>query len=95
MMWQDVVFLAGSISSLLVLVPTLRDSMAKVPLGTSLPSAALGVVYGVAFLSLDMLLSTGGALLTGVTWGLVAVLRSPNPSSTGATADRTAPSQSD
>ena len=65
--------------SLAVLLPTLRDSMASVPLGTSLPSAAIGVVYGTAFYTLGMPLSAVGALLTGVIWGLIATLRSPSP----------------
>ncbi|WP_458189584.1 hypothetical protein [Haladaptatus sp. NG-WS-4] len=78
-MWQDIVFLAGSVFSLLVLVPTLRDSMAHIPLGTSLPSATIGIIYGTAFLSLDMSLSATGSLLTGVMWSLIAVLRSPSP----------------
>jgi hypothetical protein len=77
--WQDVVFLLGNIFSLLVLVPTLRDEMANVPLGTALPSALIGVVYGTAFATLGMTLSAVGAVLTGVMWGLVAVLRSPTP----------------
>ena len=77
MMWQDVVFLAGSVTSLLVLLPTLRNPMANVPLGTSLPSALLGCVYGAAFLSMGMTLSASGSLLTGVTWSLIASLRSP------------------
>ncbi|MGA9403351.1 hypothetical protein [Haladaptatus sp.] len=78
-MWQDIVFLCGSVFSLLVLVPTLRDSMANVPLGTSLPSAIIGIVYGTAFLTLGMQLSAGGSLLTGIMWSLIAFLRSPNP----------------
>ena len=79
MMWQDLVFLAGSVFSLLVLVPTLRDSMANVPFGTSAPSATLGVVYGATFLSLGMTLSGAGSLLTGAMWSGIALLRSPNP----------------
>ncbi|KZN26357.1 MULTISPECIES: hypothetical protein [unclassified Haladaptatus] len=78
-MWQDIVFLCGSVFSLLVLVPTLRDSMANVPLGTSLPSAIIGIIYGTAFLTLGMQLSAGGSLLTGIMWSLIAFLRSPNP----------------
>jgi hypothetical protein len=78
-MWQDIVFLCGSVFSLLVLVPTLRDSMANVPLGTSLPSAVIGIVYGTAFLTLGMSLSAAGSLLTGIMWSLIAALRSPNP----------------
>lgn len=79
MMWQDAVFLFGSVFSLVVLVPTLRDSVANVPLGTSLPSATLGVVYGLTFFSLGMTMSAVGSLATGVMWSLVAALRSPHP----------------
>lgn len=78
MMWQDLVFLAGSIFSLFVLVPTLRDSMANVPLGTTVPSATIGIVYGTTFFTLGMQFSAVGSLLTGVMWSLVAFLRSPH-----------------
>ncbi|WP_224449012.1 hypothetical protein [Haloprofundus salilacus] len=78
MMWQDLIFLAGSVFSLVVLVPTLRDSMANVPLGTTLPSATIGVVYGTTFFTLGMTLSAVGSLLTGVMWSLIALLRSPH-----------------
>ena len=76
-MWQDLVFLAGSVCSLAVLVPTLRNPVANVPLGTSLPSALLGGVYGAAFLSMGMTLSATGSILTGLIWSLIATLRSP------------------
>ena len=79
MMWQDLVFLTGSVLSLVVLVPTLRDSMASVPLGTAAPSAALGLLYGATFFSLGMTLSGAGSLLTGAMWSGIALLRSPNP----------------
>lgn len=79
MIWQDLVFLVGSVSSMVVLVPTLRDASAKVPLGTSLPSAAIGTAYAVAFFTLGMSLSAAGSLITGVTWALIATLRSPTP----------------
>ncbi|WP_135827046.1 hypothetical protein [Halorussus ruber] len=78
-MWQDVVFLLGNVFSLVVLVPTLRDEMANVPLGTALPSALIGVVYGTAFATLGMTLSAVRAVLTGLMWSLIASLRSPNP----------------
>nr|WP_276301563.1 hypothetical protein [Halorussus sp. DT80] len=78
-MWQDVVFLVGNVFSLVVLVPTLRDEMANVPLGTALPSALIGVVYGTAFATLGMTLSAVGAVLTGLMWSLIAYLRSPHP----------------
>ncbi|MFB6165621.1 MAG: hypothetical protein ABEJ31_10725 [Haloarculaceae archaeon] len=79
MMWQDLIFLAGSVFSLVVLVPTLRDHMANVPLGTSLPSATIGVVYGTTFFTLGMTMSAVGSLATGLMWSLIAFLRSPHP----------------
>ncbi|WP_276300876.1 hypothetical protein [Halorussus lipolyticus] len=78
MMWQDLVFLVGSVFSILFLVPTLKDRTANVPLGTSLPSAAIGVVYGASFYSMGMVFSASGSLLTGVLWGGIAALRSPS-----------------
>ena len=79
MMWQDLIFLAGSVFSLIVLVPTLRDSMANIPLGTTLPSATIGIIYGTTFFSLGMTMSALGSLLTGIMWSLIALLRSPHP----------------
>lgn len=79
MMWQDFVFMAGSLFSLVFLLPTLRDSMANVPLGTSLPSAAIGFIYGGTFISLGMLYSGLGAICAGTMWSAIALLRSPNP----------------
>ena len=78
-MWQDIIFLCGSVFSLIVLVPTLRDSMANVPLGTTLPSATIGIIYATTFFSLGMTLSAVGSFLTGVMWSLIALLRSPHP----------------
>ena len=79
MMWQDLVFMTGSALSLFFLLPTLRDSMAHVPLGTSLPSATIGFVYGGTFMSLGMTLSGVGAMCAGLMWSAIALLRSPNP----------------
>jgi hypothetical protein len=101
-MWQDLIFLAGSVFSLLVLAPTLRDKSANVPLGTSFPSAIIGIVYGTAFLTLDMPLSAAGAFLTGIVWSLIAAIRSPHrfnerPASTSETqtTDRSVPPPAD
>jgi hypothetical protein len=79
MMWQDLVFMAGSSLSLFFLFPTLRDSMAHVPLGTSLPSASIGFIYGATFMSLGMTFSGIGAMCTGLMWSAIAFLRSPSP----------------
>ena len=78
MIWQDLVFLAGSVFSIVFLAPTLTDHTARVPLGTSLPSAALGVVYGASFYSMGMAFSASGSFLTGLLWAGIAVLRSPS-----------------
>ena len=79
MLWQDLVFLLGNVFSLVVLVPTLRDPLANVPLGTALPSAFIGLVYGTAFFTLGMSYSAFGAVVTGAMWSVIAVFRSPNP----------------
>lgn len=39
MMWQDLIFLAGSGFSIVVLAPTLKDTLATVPYGASIPSS--------------------------------------------------------
>ncbi len=93
MMWQDFVFLAGSVFSLLVLVLTLRDSMANIPLGTSLPSATIGIVYGTAFFTLGMSLSAVGSFLTGIMWSLIAAIRSPHRFNTTSESETTQSSE--
>ncbi|ELZ22207.1 MULTISPECIES: hypothetical protein [Haloterrigena] len=77
MMWQDFIFMIGSGLSIIFLAPTLRDASARVPLGTSLPSMAIGFVYGMTFLSLGMSNSAMGSLAAGTMWALIAMIRSP------------------
>lgn len=77
MVWQDFIFAAGSIFSILVLMPTLRDLMASIPLGTSVPSAVIGLLYGSTFFTMDMTFSAVGSFATGVLWSLIATFRSP------------------
>ncbi len=77
MMWQDLVFMLGSSLSIVFLAPTLRDSSARVPLGTSLPSMGIGFVYATTFFTLEMSFSAAGALAAGTMWSLIALFRSP------------------
>ena len=77
MIWQDLIFTVGSVFSIIVLTPTLRDKMATIPLGTSVPSALIGLVYGSTFFTMGMTFSAAGSLATGVLWTLIAALRSP------------------
>ena len=72
MMWQDLVFMVGSGLSIVFLAPTLRDASARVPLGTSLPSMAIGLVYAATFFTLGMTFSAAGTM-----WALIALVRSP------------------
>lgn len=76
-MWQDLIFTAGSVFSIIVLAPTLKDRMASIPLGTSLPSALIGLVYGSTFFTMGMTFSAAGSFATGVLWSFIAALRSP------------------
>ncbi|ELY84966.1 hypothetical protein [Natrinema altunense] len=77
MMWQDFVFMLGSGLSIVFLAPTLRDSNARVPLGTSLPSMGIGFVYSLTFFTLGMTFSAAGAFAAGSMWSLIALFRSP------------------
>jgi hypothetical protein len=77
MMWQDLVFMVGSGLSILFLAPTLRDASARVPLGTSLPSMGIGMVYGLTFFTLGMTFSALGAIAAGAMWALIAAFRAP------------------
>ncbi|MGQ3412697.1 hypothetical protein ACT4ML_10615 [Natrinema sp. LN54] len=77
MIWQDVVFMAGSLLSVVFLVPALRDATARIPVATSLPKMALGAVYAATFATMEMDLAAIGLLATGVMWGLLAAYRSP------------------
>lgn len=78
MIWQDFVFLAGSILSIVFLAPTIKDTDARVPLATSLPSMLVGVAYGTAFFTLNMTFSAVGAFATGIMWSLICTFRSPS-----------------
>lgn len=77
MAWQDLVFLGGSLLTVVVLLPTLRNLDARIPLETSFPKFALAVVYAVTFYSLGMTLSAVGLLATAIMWSLIARYRSP------------------
>ncbi|SEW26960.1 hypothetical protein [Natrinema salifodinae] len=77
MMWQDLVFMVGSSLSIIFLAPTLRDSSARVPLGTSLPSMGIGFTYSMTFFTLGMTFSAAGAFAAGTMWSLIALFRSP------------------
>lgn len=77
MIWQDGVFLLGSVLSILLLVPTVRDATASVPLATSVPAVALKFAFAGTFYTLGMTLSAVGATGAALAWALVGYYRSP------------------
>ena len=90
MMWQDLIFLVGNLVSIVSLTPTLRDATSRIPLATAVPSAIIGLLYGVTFLTMGMTFSALGAVVTGVIWTLICAFRSPHRYSLGSTQSSTA-----
>jgi hypothetical protein len=81
MIWQDMVFLVGSLTSVMFLYPTLRDKASQVPRATSLPSMLIGAAYSFTFFTLDMTFSAVGALAACTMWSLIAAFRGPDSES--------------
>ena len=77
MVWQDFVFLAVNFILALVLIPTLRDEEASIPIWTSVPTTLILYLYFGTFLSMDLQLSALGAALTAVIWTFIAIYRRP------------------
>lgn len=80
-MWQDIIFLVGSMTSVMFLYPTLRDAASQVPRATSIPSMIIGGVYSFTFLSLGMTFSAFGSFAACTMWSLIAAFRGPDSSS--------------
>ena len=79
MMWQDLVFLAGSVLSIVFLAPTVRDPTARVPLGSSVPSMTIGAIYSFTYATMGMTFSAAGALGVATMWSLIVCYRAPSP----------------
>ncbi|WP_266078084.1 hypothetical protein [Haladaptatus caseinilyticus] len=75
-MWQEYVFLAGSIVIMISLIPTIRDEEAQVPLRTSLPSVVVLFVQTLAFLSMGLTASAAGTGMGFGLWSLIAKYKS-------------------
>lgn len=78
MIWQDFVFLIGSMTSVLFLYPTLRDSASQVPRATSIPSMIIGAAYSLTFFTLGMTFSAVGSFAACTMWSLIAAFRDPD-----------------
>lgn len=79
MMWQDLIFLAGSALSIVFLAPTVRDATANIPLGSSVPSMTIGAIYAVTYATMGMTFSAAGSLGVATMWSLIVSYRSPGP----------------
>lgn len=79
MMWQDLVFLAGSTLSIVFLAPTVRDATANIPLGSSVPSMTIGGIYAATYATMGMSFSAFGSLGVAAMWSLIVCYRSPGP----------------
>lgn len=71
----ELVFLVGGILSSFLLLPTLLSETSRVPRATSVPTAILLLVYGITFLSLDMVTASIGSFVSFVLWLAIAVLK--------------------
>lgn len=76
-MWQDLVFLAGSALSIAFLAPTIRDSTARIPLGSSVPSMTIGLVYALTYATMGLSFSALGSLGVAAMWSLIVRYRAP------------------
>jgi len=81
MIWQDFVFLVGSMTSVMFLYPTLRDKASRVPRATSIPSMLIGGIYSLTFFTLGMYFSAFGSFAACTMWSLIALFRNPDDES--------------
>ena len=72
MIWQDVVFAAGSVFFAISLLPTVFDRTAAVPRITSIPTAGTLVGFAVAQWSLGCRWAPCFELLTAAVWAWIA-----------------------
>lgn len=76
MAWQEFVLLCGSLLANMALVPTLRDSTARVPMRTSATTAAILTVQTTMFVSLGLVTTAVGTAIGTVCWLGIFALRS-------------------
>lgn len=77
MIWQDLVFTVGGLLLALLLIPMIRDPDAAAPRTTSIPTAVVLYVFGVAFLTLGLYGSAAMNTMTALCWTFIAAKRTP------------------
>lgn len=74
--WQDYVLMGGNLLFAILLLPTLLNPNAMVPLTTSLLTGSVLLVFSYTFYTMNLKLSTLTSLMSGVMWLLIAIFRS-------------------
>ena len=78
---KDLILAVGTAILGVLILPSLFDSRARVPLLTSLTSGVLLVVMTATFVSLGLDLTAGSTAFASLAWLLVATFRRPKPQS--------------
>lgn len=73
--YADILFMVGGFAFAAMLLPTLLDREAQVPLSTSFPTGALLTLYAATFADMGMWLSTLGNGVTASAWYFIAAFR--------------------
>jgi hypothetical protein len=81
---QDAALGGGALVLIALLLPTLLDSRAAVPLATSATTGAVLALYAAVYVSLGLALAAAGSAATAALWFLVAAFRRTGPRRNGA-----------
>ncbi|MDO8487104.1 MAG: hypothetical protein Q7S45_02345 [Candidatus Curtissbacteria bacterium] len=71
MLWQDWVFSVGSWIFVAALIPTIRGKQ-KPEISTSLTTGTVLGIFAIAYLTLNLWLSTASTLVTSASWFILA-----------------------
>lgn len=77
MMWQDIVFGIGAILFSIVLLPTIRNPKAVVPLLTSSLTSIILYIFVFTYLTLDMNIAALTNFISASLWAFIALFRKP------------------
>lgn len=75
MPWQDIVLSIGQWVFFVALVPAILGKETKPPLSTSVPTAAIAVVFAFVYSTLALWVSALSSLLVSAAWAVLAVQR--------------------
>lgn len=73
--WQDKIFSFGGVVFAATLLPTVLSSEAAAPLWTSIPTAIMLTVFGIAYFTMKYWWALSTNIATAIMWWLVVFLR--------------------